>query len=164
MSRMLAPVTIELSSQPHPNETRWLIFTRDGVEIVRIERSADGNLALLNTHLARVLADRGSTIDASNIALSGNWGTDPALVVNAGSNDTRGIVQITNGTGGASGSRSWTLTYKDGVYAATPFALVNRLGGGSVDNVTASISALTVTISGLGAEGAVVPFYYQVLG
>lgn len=159
MSKLLAPVTIELSSRPHPDETAWLIFTRDGVEVSRF--SLSGNTLAM----ARLILNQGSLIGLANIALSGNWGVDPLIAIGSGSTDARGTITITNGTGGASGSRSWQLTFKDGAWPNSPFAQVIRYNTGTaIDNIATTPTALTVTISGVGAEGAATTFGYAVLG
>lgn len=87
-----------------------------------------------------------------NLDLTGNWGADPEVTVDAGSNEKRGTVRVKS-AGGAVGA-GWTLTFKHAKSKA-PFALVHCQDKRECTHVT-SKEALTVTSSGYDSAAGVV--------
>jgi len=80
----------------------------------------------------------GTAVAAADFAIGAGWGNAASVSsVAAGSNDQRGIVTVTSsGTGQAQATATVTLTFKDGAYAAAPYAIVML-----VDNTNAVTEA-----------------------
>lgn len=74
----------------------------------------------------RLDGSNASPVAAANFVLGAGWGNTPAtIVVAAGSTDQRGSVLITSkGTGQAQATATVILTFADGAYEKTPFAIV----------------------------------------
>lgn len=96
----------------------------------------------------RVDGSIGTAIAASDFALGAGWGA--STVSSVSGNDQRGTVVITCATGGglAQATSTVTLTFKDGAYAATPFALVQILENTqAVNEEPTSIVPSTTTLA-----------------
>ncbi len=74
----------------------------------------------------RLGGELGTVITSANIALGAGWGSTATVsAVDAGANDQRGNFTITaGGSGLAQNTATVTLTFVDGAYAATPYAVV----------------------------------------
>ncbi|MCA1824413.1 MAG: hypothetical protein LC640_09170 [Frankia sp.] len=77
----------------------------------------------------RWLATKGTAPVAADFALSAGWGSTAAVAVTAGSRDSRGRITVTSAGVGQAANPTITFTYKDGLYASAPFAIVKRNGG-----------------------------------
>lgn len=163
MSKMLAPLRIELSSAPHPAETTFLQFTRDDVEVGIVKLPAAGIAALSGLRHYRIVADRGTPVTAANIVLIGNWGDDPGVTVDAGSNDVRGVVRITPDVN-AAGVLAWRLNFADPGWPAAPWALVIRQAGTGQPSWTSTAVNIDVTQSGAVAIGVTIAYTWLVIG
>lgn len=74
----------------------------------------------------RLDGSNANPVTAANIALGAGWGNTPATVtVASGSTDQRGSCTVTSkGTGQSQATATVTLTFVDGAYEKTPFAIV----------------------------------------
>jgi hypothetical protein len=89
-----------------------------------------------------------TALSASNVALGVGWG-DGTLVLSivAGSNCQRGSLTVTSvGSNQAQATATVTITFPEGAYASTPFALVNLQDNTSnVNNIQPTDVACTTT-------------------
>lgn len=102
------------------------------------------------TNGGRLDGSIGSAIVAGDIALGVGWGTTASVSVAAGSNDQRGEFTVTSaGTGQAQATATVALTFKDGAYAATPFAMVQLAESSNAVNEAQPqiVVATTTTLS-----------------
>lgn len=118
----------------------------------------------------RVDGSIGTPIAAADIALGAGWGTTASVVVDAGSNDQRGVLTVTSaGTGQAQATADVTLTFKDGAYAATPFAIVTLLSSSNAvneaqpTNASCSTTALAFRHSVLPVATKTYKYAYHVI-
>jgi hypothetical protein len=94
----------------------------------------------------------GVQLAVADFALSAGFGTTASLTVAAGSTDQRGQIVITSSGTGQGANPTCTLTFRDGQWARTPFAVVCRGGTGSQPtvpfNADVTAAALTLTFQG----------------
>jgi hypothetical protein len=112
----------------------------------------------------------GTAIAASDIALGVGWGSTGAVAVSAGSNDQRGEFTITaGGTGLAQATATVALTFADGAYASTPFAICqlaessNAVTEAQPTVVAATTTALSFTHSVLPVTAKTYRYIYHVV-
>lgn len=108
----------------------------------------------------RLDGSNGAAVAAADFALGVGWG-DGTLVktVSAGSTDQRGTIEVTSvGSNQAQATATVALTFKDGAYASTPFALVQLV---STDDATAvaivNPTDIVVTTTSLTWKASVIP-------
>lgn len=112
-----------------------------------------------------------TAITSANVALGVGWG-DGTLVLSivAGSNGQRGSLTVTSvGSNQAQATATVTITFPDGAYAATPFALVNlqdntsAVTDGQPTDVACSTTALSWTHSVLPVATKTYTFNWAVI-
>jgi len=108
-------------------------------------------------------------VAASRISLSAGWGTAPVLAVQAGSNDSRGQIQVTaKATPGAGPTVTVTFDTSVGfdevpvVVACRADAVANAVG--EVHVTAQSATGFTLTFDGTPVADEVYKFNYMVVG
>jgi hypothetical protein len=106
----------------------------------------------------RLDGSNGSAVTADDFEFGAGWGDGTLVVtVSDGSTDQRGTVTVKSvGANQAQATATVTLTFKDGAYAAVPFALVQLTTN---DNAvtTAQPTAITPSTTSLEWTAAVLP-------
>lgn len=166
MSKLFGSVDVDLDTLRRPTETNFVRFMKNGAVLAAITLGPGDTVVLPNVTGGRLVVD-GTDLTPGDIVLAGNWGLAPVVTLGTGSNDSRGTVNIVPGAG-VTGSRTWTLTFKDGAWVADPFALVSRKNGSAnlafPADVATTITTLTVTVTGVGTADVVDAYTYMVLG
>ncbi len=106
----------------------------------------------------RLDGSNATAVTSANIALGVGWG-DGTLVktVASGSTDQRGSVTITSvGSNQAQATATVTLTFVDGAYASTPFAMV-MLTANTNAVTTAQPQSQVISTTGLSWIASVLP-------
>jgi hypothetical protein len=112
-----------------------------------------------------------TTLVAGNVALGVGWG-DGTLVLSiaAGSNCQRGSLTVTSvGSNQAQATATVSITFPEGAYASTPFALVNlqdntqAVGDGQPTDVACSTTVLSWTHSVLPVATKTYTFAWHVV-
>jgi hypothetical protein len=108
-----------------------------------------------NTLFKRLLPTQGTALVNGDGALGGSWGTSPSLGVTG--YDSAFRVVVTSGSGSPGANPTFTLTFKDGLWANAPVCVASRLdlvapAGGywAVD----STSQTTVRLTFVGTPSA----------
>lgn len=125
-----------------------------------------------STSAGRLDGSIGSALSAADTSfvLGAGWGNSATFAVAAGSTDQRGIITVTsNGTGQSQATANVTLTFKDGAYASTPFALVllqsssNAVTEAQPTQVTQTTTTLSWRHSVLPVAAATYRYAYAVI-
>lgn len=133
--------------------------------------SGSKRLVAGGTLQGRRLAARGmGTISTGAFSLSG-WGAGASIAINGESNDSRGSITITAGTG-PSANPTVVLTYADSAnspWPANPFAVANMgtTGTGALAHIstnTPNTAALTMRYNGTPVAGETYVINYVVMG
>lgn len=144
-------------------------FTLDAKGRVTNVVTENGLVTLSNDlDVRRLQAKQGTALVAGDFALSAGWGTTATVSnVTSGSRDTRGEITVTSAGTGQAANPTITLTFKNGAFAAAPFALVARNGGSqpAVLPTWITLSAtLTITFPGTPIAGQSYLFDFMVMG
>lgn len=125
-----------------------------------------------SSHGGRIDGSLGTAHTAADAswALGAGWGTTATFAIAAGSTDQRGVITVTSsGTGQAQATANVTLTFKDGAYASTPFAIVtlqsssNAVTEAQPTQVTSTTTALSFRHSVLPVAAATYRYSYVVI-
>ncbi|WP_374412896.1 hypothetical protein [Novosphingobium colocasiae] len=148
------------------NAAAWLEMANAGALDERVYTSAGAitrhHRVLMNAsdkpchEFYRATMNLGTTLTSGDFTLGGGWGSGASLTIINASKDNRFEVQITAGSSGLAANPAVTLTFKDGVFASTPFPIAS--GYNSTDNtgidIKASASASQVFLNMLGTPVA----------
>ena|SRR2546422_1005964 len=119
-----------------------------------------------DTQVKRIKANRGTTLAGGNFTLSASFGSSAAVGSIAGT-DTRAQFTITSVGTGQSANPTITLTFADGTYTTSPFAIVTRNGGDQpsvLPTWSTTGTTLAITFPGTPAAGETYTFAVQILG
>jgi hypothetical protein len=106
-------------------------------------------------------------LEAKDFALSAGFGTRASVLVSKGSREARGTITITSAGRGQAANPTITLTFKKGVWAATPFAVVCRSGGFqlsvpvSVDSISSTTLVIKFNGTPVAAETYTLTFFVE---
>jgi len=132
-------------------------YVRPDGQIVEASRFAKLKAGNKTSDGGRLDGTNGSLVAAANFALGAGWGNAATFEVVEGSTDQRGTVVITSaGTGQAQATATIELTFEDGAFSATPFAIVN-LSNNDNAVTTAQPQGVTPTTTSLSWTQAVLP-------
>lgn len=104
---------------------------------------------------------------AGDYVLSAGWGTTASVAVVSGSGDNRARFTVTSAGTGQAANPTITLTFKDGAYAAAPFAVVVRNGGSQLtiaQDWTTSTTTWVMTWRGTPVAAETYTFELMVIG
>ena len=163
------PGQVELAIYDGTGVLHTLFDFKDGLQI-GTPPGGDKGAGTLNlasdAYVRRLIAANGTALAAADLALSAGWGTGATVAVAAGSTDTRGQITVTVGT--APGANpTITLTFKNGAFAAAPFALAKQEGGTqAITALTESttLTTLVITFQGTPIAGNTVVINWMALG
>lgn len=116
----------------------------------------------------RLNGSHGTALAAGDFALGAGWGTTPVLAITAGSNDMRGKFTITCDATAAQATATVTITFKDGAFAAAPFATVTMFSDNAITDsgsvrATTTTTTLVITCDVLPVDTKVYTFHYHVV-
>lgn len=86
-----------------------------------------------------------TTAVVGDFVLGAGWGTTPIVALAAGSTDQRGTLTITADATPAQATATVVHTFKDGAYAAAPFAIVTSTNDAALDTGHVLASTTTTT-------------------
>jgi hypothetical protein len=114
----------------------------------------------------RLWANYGNELASSDFSLSG-WGSSATVSVYPGSTDQRGQVAVKANGWGKAANPTLTLTFHDGPWFATPFAVVGRNDPNAPAGTPTwhtTPTALVITFHGTPAAGTSYVFTWMVMG
>lgn len=115
----------------------------------------------------RRLGMGGSNHSSGQYALSAGWGSTASVSIRSGCQDQRFEFTVTSAGTGQSANPTVTITFSDGGFIVSPFALVTRNGGAQPTvhptNVPAS-STLTITFPTTPVAGETYTFSGMIVG
>jgi hypothetical protein len=115
----------------------------------------------------RRIASGGGGTGSGNYAASAGWGSTAAVSVSTGSQDQRGRVTVTAGGTGIAANPTVTLTFVDGSWNNSPFAVVARNDANSPSAAltwTTTATTLAITFNGTPVSGTAYTIEYFVIG
>jgi hypothetical protein len=118
-------------------------------------------------HQDRIYADDDTAMSSTDFALSAGWGSTSTVSPISGSRDTRGALTVTTSGTGFAGGATITITFRDGAYAAAPFAIVVQAGGSGTREIpfyTITSTTLTIFRASAPAGGQTYIYSWQVIG
>lgn len=118
--------------------------------------------------MRRLRTTQGTALVAGDFALSAGWGATASISnVLAGSKDQRGEFTVTANGAGLAANPTITLTWKNGAWPSSPFAIVKRNGGTGANTEptwVASATTLTMTWPNTPVAGLTYTFDFMVMG
>lgn len=120
-----------------------------------------------DVHQDRIYADDDTALTTTDYAISAGWGGTATKGITSGSRDTRGTLTVTANGSGLGTNPTITITFKDGAYAAAPFAIVVQSGGTGTKEIptyTTTSTTLTITRATTPVAGSTYIYSWQVIG
>lgn len=115
----------------------------------------------------RLVPNTGTDLVAGDFTLSAGWGATRSISnILAGSKDVRGEFTVTSAGAGQAANPTIILTFKNGAFPSSPFAIVARNGGSQptvINTWVCLATTLTITFVGTPVAAQTYTFTYHVI-